>query len=131
MTRPTRPDAESNPIRAAGPTQIEPVDLSPMTFERVEWHGRQLAMTPPLEIQPTLDEDSGQLYVLTDEELDIHVFAPTREQAVDELAEQLLFLWDAYARETPERLTAKARQLGQNLRRRIREITLAAPSEGR
>ena len=112
-------------------TQAEPIDLSPMRFERIEWAGRHVVLDPPLNLEPSLDEETGQLYVLTDETLDIHVYAQTREQLADELAEQLLFYWDAYARESPQRLTPSASRLRESLLARLREDNLAARPEKR
>lgn len=102
-----------------------------MIFDRVEWNGRQLTIDPPLTLIPSMDEDSSQLYVLADDDLGIHVFAQTREQLAEELAEQLLFQWDAYACESPDRLTPRARQLHEALLARMREDELAARSESR
>ena len=104
-----------------------------MTFDHVEWGLCRLVIDPPLSIDPTLDEaESGPLYVLSDEGLGIRVFAQTREQLVEELAEQLIFQWDAYARESPDRLTAPAQRLREALRDRMREESvLATQSEGR
>ena len=112
-------------------TQAEPIDLSPMRFEQIEWAGRRLAIDPPLNLEPSIDEETGQLYVLTDESLDIHVYAQTREQLADELAEQLLFQWDAYARESPQQLTPSAARLRESLLARVREDDLAARPEKR
>ena len=101
--------------------QIEPVDLSPMTFDLVEYGGRSLRLNPPLTVVPTLDE-SEQLYVISDDELGLHVFAQTREQLAEELAEQLVFSWDAYATEDPSRLTESAQRLRETLRERLRVV---------
>ncbi len=102
-----------------------------MTFDRIEWGSRRFEIRPPLTLQPSMDEESGRLYVLTDEVLGIHVFAETRAQLVEELAEQLVFQWDVYARELPERLTGPARRLREALRSRLMEHDLAAQPEGR
>lgn len=110
----------------------EPVDLSPMIFSTVTWAGRTLRLHRPLVLTPTRDEESNQLYILTDQELGIDVFAPTRDQLADELAEQLLFQWDTYAQEQPDRLSRGARRLRQALLARLREeVRDAAPSESR
>ncbi len=82
-----------------------------MTFDRVQYNGRALVLHPPLTLTPHLDQEFGQL----------HVFAQTREQLAEELAKQLLFLWDAYALEDPARLTESARQLRDELRRGVEE----------
>ena len=124
-------DRKGHPIRLTGVTRVEPLDLSSMTFDHITWGSRRLIIDPPLTLSPTMDEDSGQLYVVSDEGLGIHVFAQTREQLADELAEQLIFQWDAYARESPDRLTAPARRLREALRTQMREDELATQSEGR
>ena len=124
-------DRKGHPIRLTGVTRVEPLDLSPMTFDQIVWGSHRLKIDPPLSLDPTMDEESGQLYVLSDEGLGIHVFAQTREQLADELAEQLIFQWDAYARESPDRLTPPARRLRDALRTRMREDELAAQPEDR
>ncbi len=124
-------DRKGHPIRLTGVTRVEPLDLSPMAFDHVEWGSRRLEIDPPLSLDPTMDEESGQLYVLSDEGLGIHVFAQTREQLADELSEQLIFQWDAYARESPDRLTPPARRLREALRSWIREDELATQPESR
>lgn len=118
-------DAEGLPAKLTNVTRVEPVDLSPMTFDRIEWEGRRLRVDPPLTLVPTLDEDSGQYYTLIDAELGLDVFATTREEAADELVEQMLFQWDAYALETPGKLTPGARRLRDALLKRMREDELA------
>jgi hypothetical protein len=112
-------------------TRAEPIDMSPMVFDAIEWRGRQLEIDPPLVLEPTLDEESGQLYTFIDKNLGIDVFATSREQLAEELAEQLLFAWDAYAREAPEKLTSAARGLRDALLSRIRERDLATQPERR
>jgi hypothetical protein len=109
----------------------EPIDLSPMIFDVIEWGNRRLEFLPPLTLEPTLDDESRQLYRLEDQHLGIDVFAPTREQLSDELAEQIVFQWDSYAQEEPEKLTPAARRLRAALLERIRESHLATRAEAR
>lgn len=110
------------PVRIAAAVPGAPVDLSPLTVCSVTYNGRSLELDPPLTLVPTLDDESGQLYMAVDESLGVHVFAPTREQLADELAEQLLFLWDTYAQEDPRHLTESAQHLRDELRTRLREV---------
>jgi hypothetical protein len=124
-------DRKGHPIRLTGVTRVEPLDLSPMTFDYIDWGSRRLIIDPTLSLDPTMDGESGQLYVLSDESLGIHVFAQTREQLAEELAEQLIFQWDAYARESPDRLTAPARRLREALLTRMGEVNLATQPEDR
>jgi hypothetical protein len=102
-------------------TRIEPVDLSPMMFEIFEQGERALYFDPPLVLEPSLDEETRQLLVVTDEDLDIHVYAQTREQLADDLAAEVFFLWDEYAQESPDKLTDKAKALQTQLLNRCRE----------
>jgi hypothetical protein len=122
-------DGKENPTNSIGVAQVELVDLSPMIFHAFEWRGRRLKVDPPLTLVPTLDEESGRLYKLIDQDLGIDVFAPTRGQLANELAEQVLFTWDAYAREAPEKLTSAARRLRETLLGRMREKDLATQPE--
>ena len=122
-------DRKGHPVGLTGVTHVEPIDLSPLTFTRVEWAGRTFDFKDPLALTPTMDEESGQFYVLNDSELNLDVFARTRHELADELAEQVCFQWDTYAMESPERLSRCARRLRDALLTRIREVELATPSE--
>ncbi|MGZ8927064.1 MAG: hypothetical protein ACXW03_01260 [Methylobacter sp.] len=102
-------------------TRIEPVDLSALMFETVEHNGRRLALSPPLMLEPVLDEESKQLLVISDDSLNIHVYAQTREQLVDDLVSELFFLWDEYAFEEPDNLTPHAWLVRGNLLNRCKE----------
>lgn len=113
-------DEEGNPVRLTDVTRIESVDLSPMTFEIVSSNGINLVLDPPLTISPHLDEDTKQLYVAVDDSIGLHAFAYTRALLADEINEQLVFLWHAYAQEDPEKLTESAQKLRQALRDRLR-----------
>ena len=63
-----------------------------MSFRSIEWKGRRLTIEPPPDFQPVMDDESGQLLVLADESLSIHVFARSRGQLADELAESPIAL---------------------------------------
>ena len=124
-------DRKGHPVRLTGVSRVEPIDLSAMTYSRVEWAGRALSLTAPLVLTPTMDEESGQFYILNHDDLGIDVFARTRDELSDELSEQLLFQWDTYALESPERLSLGARRLRETLLSSMQEVRLATPSEVR
>lgn len=111
---------ERRAVREANALYSSPDNPSTMVFDRVAHNNRSLVLDPPLVLIPELDE-SGQLYVAVDDGLGVHVFAPTRRQLAREVAEQLLFLWDTYVQEDPERMTKAAQQLRQALLNRIKE----------
>jgi hypothetical protein len=114
-------DADGHPVRLADVTRIEPIDLSPMTFDLLEQAGRSLRLDPPLTVVPSLD-DSEQLYVISDDELGLHLFAQTREQLAEELAEQLVFSWDADATEDPSGPAESGQRVRDTWRERLRAL---------
>lgn len=119
-------DAAGHPRRVAGVRSVAPVDLGPVALSRIELDGRVLHAAPPLDLRPRLDEGE-QLYLIDDADLDLHVFAPTRAELLDEVARHLFYAWDAYVLDDPERLTPAARHLAAALRRRLRE---SPPGDG-
>lgn len=73
-----------------------------------------LRFRKPLRLFPTKDE-SGNLLCLKYPDLGIHVFAETKEKLLEELQEQILFLWDDYALGCDNEMTPKAQILKKNL----------------
>ena len=114
-------DESGEPLRLTAVSRIEPVDLSPLVFARVEHDGTVLQPISPLEITPSLDEETQQFYVASDESLDLHAFADTRDDLAEEIAHHLIFAWNAYAKERAEQLAPKAAQLADSLRERFIE----------
>lgn len=57
--------------------------------------GRRLTASPPLLLSPALDEETQQYYVVTAADLGIHSVALTRDELLDELADDITFLWDS------------------------------------
>lgn len=114
-------DQDGNPKRLTAVSKIEAVDLSPMEFATLEYNGRTLKAAPPLSFEPTLDEESQQMYVVDDEALDLHAFAFTRDELADELVQHVFFAWDTYALESEDKLTGAAKNLRNALRTRLQE----------
>jgi hypothetical protein len=108
-------DEHGHPKSLTDVTRIEPVDLSPMVFDYLELDGRILRFSSKLIVEPVLDEETSQLLVIEDETLGIHVYAQNREILVDDLTAELFFLWDEYAQEDLEKLTAKAQAIKEVL----------------
>lgn len=104
-------DEHGHPKSLTDVTRIEPVDLTPLVFDCLELNGRVLRFSSKLIVEPVLDEETSQLLVIEDETLGIHVYAQNREILVDELTAELFFLWDEYALEASDNLTAKAQAL--------------------
>ncbi len=118
-------DEQGNPTRMSEVSRIEAVDLSAIELDRVEWEGRALAANPPLRLTPYLDEETSQLYVVTDPTLNLHVFASSRSDLLSEIAEYLLFAWEEYALGEAETFTETAKRLGEVYRGRFKELECA------
>ncbi len=103
---------------------IQPVDPSPITFTQfVEQGQKKLALITPLAFTPVLSKGAKQLYVIRDESMNIHVYATTREALMNDLKEQLFFLWDTFGSDEvdPKTLDQGALACRNELRKRLRE----------
>lgn len=115
-------DDEGNPAKLTNVTQLEPVDLSPISLKTVYWQEREFRFTRSLILQPKLDEESSQLYVVENPDLTIHAYAQTREQLLQEIGDQIAFMWDTYAKESEDKLAPDALRLRQRLLKDFREV---------
>ena len=118
-------DEQGSPKQIIDVTDIRDLDLSPLEVSTVRHGALNLRLSPPLTLQPTLDE-SKQLQCLESAELGIDVFAPTRDALLTELHEHLVMLWIEYAQVPDSELDAPARQLKLTLLARMSEVKHAA-----
>jgi len=119
-------DREGHPERLTEVSVIQPVDLSPMNLDQyIQQDRKELRLTRPLIFVPILDEETKQLYVIRNESLNIEVDATTRETLMQNLEDQLVFLWDTYGSDLvdPNTLTKSALRLRQSLREQFEEIS--------
>jgi hypothetical protein len=114
-------DADGNPRKAIEVTRIEPLNLSPMTFDTVQIGDRILQVNPPLTLTPAVEKEAQQLLVVEDNSIELHAFARTREELEQEVNGQLLMLWDEYGKEKSDKLTKAAQTLQGALTVRIKE----------
>lgn len=108
-------DDEGNPTKLTDVTRLEPVDLSPIILKIVHWQGRDFRFRQPLMLHPSLDEESQQLYVAEAPDLTLLAYAQTREQLLQEIGEQIAFMWDAYVNSSEDDLAADALRLRHHL----------------
>jgi hypothetical protein len=94
-----------------------------MIFDHFWVDGVRYDITPPLELHPAPDE-TGELLTAYDAFMDIYLFAPDTDALIEEVKEQLAFLWEEYACAPDDELTKAACLLKQRLLARIR------PSKG-
>lgn len=116
-------DQEGHPISLSDVTRLQPVDLSPMTLKSVKWGDRIFRFTEPMVLQPSLDEESQQLYVVEEPSLTLYAYAQTREQLLLEISEQIAFMWDEYVQAEDQDLAADALDLKQSLVKICQELS--------
>lgn len=122
-------DANDVPIRLTDVFDIQEIDLSPVVLERVAGEARQLRFRRGPRTFPVGLDEEGRLLVIEDDDLDVHVFAPTRDRLASELAEQIEMLWLEYAEAEAGTLTPGAGELGRALRRHLELVEHDAQAE--
>jgi hypothetical protein len=118
-------DEEGNPIKLTGVIRLGAIDLSPLSLKAVSWNTHQFRFMEPLVLQLALDE-SKQLFVVEEPDFGLYAFAQTREQLVQEIAEQIAFMWDAYVNVSEDMLASDALRLRQRLLQTVSEEEDAA-----
>jgi hypothetical protein len=118
-------DQDDLPVRIIDVENIAELDLSPFNVSEFQSPTGRIVLDPPRTLFPTLDE-TGQLLCIDCPELGISAFAPTREELLDELADEIETVWREYALERDEMLTEKALELKGRLLGAMREERFAA-----
>lgn len=121
-------DEHDLPIRLSDVFDIQNVDLSPVVLDSVSHGTRRLRFTGgPVTFEVTPDE-TGELLVIEQPDLGVHVFAATREALLADLYEDLVMLWTEYAEAEDADLTDDAADLGRALRNSLTTTTDDAPT---
>lgn len=113
-------DASDHPLRITAVENIQPLDLSDFEVNEVSWGDTHIILREPLVLTPELTE-SKQHLVLHDDNWHIHVIAPTRDELLVELHEQIAVLWSEYGLEDEGKLAKSACTLRERMRAAIRE----------
>lgn len=109
-------DEDGYPKQLTEVNRIEPIDLSPLVLTECPLGtGTMLRSILPLELEVSLDEESGQYMSIEEEQLGIQVFALNRELLMDELEEQIRMLWTEYALADDTELDEEAQTRKQKL----------------
>ena len=108
-------DDRDRPIRLTNVFDIREVDLSALTVERFETPTGVVRFREGPRTFEVVLEDSGEYFVVEDEDLDLHVFADSRDGLAADLDEQLVVLWTEYALAAPSDLTDGAARLRATL----------------
>ena len=107
-------DADAYPKRIDEVEQIRDLDLSPFVLSKIEGRTFRLKPRNPISLLPILTDDEQFLY-LEHAPWSFDVFATTRAELLAELKEQMLMLWQEYAREPDESLSEPAQKVKQQL----------------
>jgi hypothetical protein len=104
-------DEDGYPKQLTEVNRIEPIDLSSVivTESPLSEHSILRALSP-LELEVSLDDESGQYMVVEDSRLGINAFALNRELLMDELEEQLRMLWTEYAKAADNELDEESQE---------------------
>jgi predicted RNase H-like HicB family nuclease len=86
----------------------------------VEHAGHEYALSPPIAVQPDLDEETQQHFVAEIAELGICAQGRTRDALLDDIASQIAFLWEEYAVANESELTEDAIELRKVLLGRLK-----------
>ncbi|GAB1545156.1 hypothetical protein NUACC21_78320 [Scytonema sp. NUACC21] len=120
---------EGQPIKLTDVTRIEPLDLSPINIREICGHDKKLRLKTHLLLTPEMDEESGQLLVVEEPEIGLHVFAFTRDELIHEINDQMLMMWDEYVNANVDELALDARQLRESLLEKLEEVSSAATKD--
>ena len=117
-------DAEGLPTKIQDVETIEPVDLTEFELREVPTPKAILRLRTPIRLVPELTE-SKQYMVLRHAEYGIDVVAPTREELLSELHEQVEFLWREFALEDESCLSPSASALKSRLTAAFEEVPIS------
>jgi len=107
---------------------IEPVDLSPIELHQARVGNSVLRIQPALRLEPALDEESRQFFVVTENSLSLNLIAPTRQSLIQQLLDEIALLWREYGQAEDHALSPAAVRLKAAVRARFREEpNIAAP----
>ena len=120
-------DSEGNPTKLTDVTRLEAVDLSPLIFEEIYLGEQRLRFRESMNLIPFLDEETQQLFVVEEPVICLYAFAYTREQLIQEIYEQIVFMWNEYVKSTDANLALDALRLRRELLNRLEEVNNATP----
>lgn len=112
-------DPEGHPKQIVDVRSIEIVDLSPVLLHEIQVDDGTLFIDPPLTLNPALDGETQQFFVAELEDFNLILSGPTRDALLDDLADQLGFIWREYGEANEDELTDDAIELRRLLRARL------------
>jgi len=89
-------------------------DLSTIELNSIDWNGKKLYFKNDLTLTPKLD-DTKQLYTIDYPKLGLTTFAHTRQELIEDIKSDIIYLWEEYALASNDELTEDARLLKNEL----------------
>lgn len=83
-----------------------------ITITEIRIKDKKIHFHEPYTITPIKD---GDLWTATDPAITLYVFAPTIDELIKEVEEQLIMMWMAYVWRNKERLSESAKQVWERL----------------
>ncbi len=107
-------NSDGHPIKLTDVSNLEPLDLSPITLDEFDYNGKTFRFKETLSLQVELD-DTEQVLLCAKDDLGIDVFAITRDELVSGLEQQIEFLWKEYVQDEHSMFSDDASRLRKNL----------------
>jgi hypothetical protein len=89
-------------------------DLSTIELSYIDWNGKKLHFKNCLILTPKLD-DTKQLYTIDYPKLGLTTFAHTRQELIEDIKSDIVYLWEEYALASNDELTKDAKLLKNKL----------------
>jgi hypothetical protein len=93
-----------------GKTVVKPIDTTPIILNEVSYKKRKFRFKRAEQFYVSLDEESKHLFA-ENQDLGINAYGTTREGLLNEISEQIAFLWDEFASAKDSGLTPEAQKL--------------------
>ena len=91
--------------------------------DHIKGKHRLLSLNPPLEISLRINYHT-KYFSFVDENMGISVHESNLDRVVDEVIDQLVFIWEAYGLGNDGKMTAQAKKYAAYVRQRIKESEL-------
>lgn len=114
-------DMNGFPGKIIDVTDIRPLDLRPFWLEGVETPEGTIALAEPVELTPVFEDQQVTFEI---PELNLVSSGATRDEAVQELYSDIIWLWKEYGMAADDELSTDAKVLRNRLRQMIREAAL-------
>ena len=98
-------------------------DFQPVLLSKVANDRGTIDLKSPLEVKPEYDEESQEI-TFTIPELNIIASGSTREEAIQQLQDDIIWLWQEYGEALEENLSLDALDLKSFLRNIVKEARL-------